>query len=41
VLVAGGYGGLPSDPPAALNKAELYDPATGTWVDTGDLHFGR
>ena len=36
VLVVGGARG---DTP--LNTAELYDPATGTWRDTGHLHVAR
>jgi N-acetylneuraminic acid mutarotase len=39
VLVAGGFfGGLN---PGVLNKAELYDPASGSWSNTGDLNFAR
>ena len=40
VLIAGGvyYGG---DGGSALNSAELYDPATGTWSNTGGLNTGR
>jgi N-acetylneuraminic acid mutarotase len=42
VLVAGGFSCAP--PPAscfALNSAELYDPATGTWSNTGNLDTAR
>jgi hypothetical protein len=44
VLVAGGYiprflNGLSS--PISSNKAQLYDPAAGTWGQTGDLNSGR
>jgi N-acetylneuraminic acid mutarotase len=35
VLVAGGLG---ADP---YSTAELYDPATETWTETGDMHSGR
>ena len=40
VLVAGGYytHGFRSDP---LRSAELYDPASGTWTDTGSLVIAR
>ena len=37
VLVAGG-GGSSSGP---LSSAELYDPATGTWTNTGSLNIAR
>src|SRR5512142_2455609 len=37
VLVAGGSGGGSN----ALNSAELYHPATGTWPVTGRMHQGR
>jgi len=37
VLVAGGYGiGL-----IILNRAEIYDPATGMWVTTGSMRSKR
>jgi hypothetical protein len=36
VLVAGGYGSS-----GDLNKAELYDPSTGTWINTGSLYNQR
>ena len=36
VLVAGGQ-----DASGVLASAELYDPATGTWSATGNLHTGR
>jgi N-acetylneuraminic acid mutarotase len=42
VLVAGGFGCAP--PPATcsyLNSAELYDSATGTWSNTGNLNSER
>jgi N-acetylneuraminic acid mutarotase len=35
VLVAGGYSAGPN--PGVLSSAELYDPATETWSDTGSL----
>lgn len=37
VLVAGGLGTLP----ASGTAAEIYDPATNTWADTGSLHVAR
>jgi hypothetical protein len=39
VLVAGGGGG--PDPPYVVSSAELYDPATGTWMHSGSLATGR
>ncbi len=36
VLVAGG-----SDGNNSLSSAELYDPASGTWSDTGSMGTGR
>ena len=36
VLVAGGSNGVDS-----LSSAELYDPATGIWSNTGSLHSAR
>jgi len=39
VLVAGGIGFGPSGPSAGT--AEIYDPATHTWTDTGSLHVAR
>jgi len=44
VLVVGGY--LPTFPqgyaaPISLSSAELYDPAAGTWSNTGNLNAGR
>jgi WD40 repeat protein len=44
VLIAGGYVSLcgfvcPVDFPS--NRAELYDPATGTWSTTGNLNMAR
>ena len=40
VLVAGGMvGGLVTGRPVA--RAELYDPATGTWTATGSMHTAR
>ena len=44
VLVAGGY--RPTFPnglllPVSLSGAELYDPAAGTWSNTGSLNAGR
>src|SRR2546423_962092 len=38
VLVAGGFH-CSSQGCFALNSAELYDPATGTWTPTGGLNF--
>ena len=38
VLVAGGGGGVDG---SAWRTAELYDPATGTWVATGDMLEAR
>ncbi len=40
VLVAGGWGRQGSRE-VALNSAELYDPANGTWVDKGSLNVAR
>ena len=36
VLVAGGYA---NEAPYYLSTAELYDPATGTWTNTGSLNI--
>lgn len=43
VLVAGGYYvDLPDHPPArVLASTELFDPASGTWSPTSDLHLAR
>jgi N-acetylneuraminic acid mutarotase len=38
VLVAGGFFNDCSSGCSALNSAELYDPATGTWSTTGNLN---
>jgi hypothetical protein len=38
VLVAGGFG--ETNPPT-LASAELYNPATGTWITTGSLAIAR
>ncbi|HEX5399321.1 MAG TPA: kelch repeat-containing protein [Verrucomicrobiae bacterium] len=41
VLVAGGHnfeGGINN---GVLSMAELYDPVTGTWTETGEMNFGR
>jgi N-acetylneuraminic acid mutarotase len=40
VLVAGGANNV-SDVSDALVNAELYDPASGTWTNTGSLNTGR
>jgi large repetitive protein len=39
VLAAGGWGGLDGQTP--LSSAELYNPATGLWSDTGSMAEGR
>jgi N-acetylneuraminic acid mutarotase len=39
VLVAGGSGSVNDD--LSLKSAELYDPATGTWRNTGNLNTAR
>ncbi|CAF2499473.1 unnamed protein product [Rotaria sp. Silwood2] len=36
VLVAGG-----DNSRGLLNRAELYDPSTGTWTLTGNMTYGR
>ena len=36
MLVVGGYDGS-----STLDSAELYDPATGTWSNTGSLNNAR
>jgi hypothetical protein len=36
VLVTGGFNGA-----SALTSAELYDPASGTWTNTGPMTYGR
>jgi uncharacterized protein (TIGR03437 family) len=43
VLFAGGLNRMSagSPPGSVLNSAELYDPATGTWSNTGNLNTGR
>ena len=49
VLIAGGFGELgdhiasavPSGSQKNLDTAELYNPATGTWSETGRLNIGR
>jgi hypothetical protein len=43
VLVAGGsaYGGPPGTGPGPQQSAALYDPATGTWTETGSMHVLR
>ena len=35
--MAGGFGSSFT----TINKAELYDPGTGSWSNTGDLNFSR
>jgi len=40
VLVAGGIAVDKEDTPA-LNSAELYDPATGAWIATGEMHYAH
>lgn len=40
VLVAGGHGNN-GDPYGAETSAELYDPASGTWTNTGSLQYPR
>lgn len=43
VLVAGGFGETtpPSQITALLASAELYDPSTGSWAETGSLTIAR
>ncbi len=41
VIVAGGHGQDPADIHSSTSTAELYDPATGTWTDTGSMRAGR
>jgi N-acetylneuraminic acid mutarotase len=43
VLVAGGQGknSTPENPGDFLNTAELYDPASNTWSETGAMHDAR
>ena len=41
VLVAGGSQGSLPPPYAELASAELYNPGTGTWTNTGSLHIAR
>ena len=41
VLVEGGFSGGAFSGNQALNSAELYDPATGTWSMTGNLNTAR
>jgi N-acetylneuraminic acid mutarotase len=41
VLVAGGLGPLTATTHGALAAAELYDPSTRKWADTGSLMAGR
>lgn len=41
VLAVGGGHGHPSVKPFILASAEIYDPATGTWTETGSLHQSR
>src|SRR4029077_15786213 len=40
VLVAGGYNNIFPNP-GALDSAELYDPASGTWTTTDSLNMAR
>ncbi len=37
VLIAGGYGGIPADVQSDLASAELYDPSSGTFTNTGAM----
>jgi N-acetylneuraminic acid mutarotase len=41
VLVAGGTEAVGAEGISTLASAELYDPASGTWVKTGSLNAGR
>jgi N-acetylneuraminic acid mutarotase len=42
VLVVGGFGAsVDGKFPPILNSAELYDPATGAWMDAGTMKFAR
>jgi hypothetical protein len=41
VLAAGGVHGNPADKPFVTATAEIYDPATGAWTDTGSMHLSR
>jgi large repetitive protein len=41
VLVAGGFNSCDDDFCSDLNTAELYDPATGSWSDTGSFSGAR
>lgn len=41
VLATGGYQGTCQDGPVSLNGSELFDPATETWKDTGNLNSAR
>jgi len=41
VLVAGGNGSDGNHIPLSLNSAEVYDPATEMWSNTGNLNIGR
>jgi hypothetical protein len=41
VLVAGGSSGAPFDNTHNLSSAELYDPATGLWTQTGNMNVPR
>ncbi len=41
VLVSGGFGRLPNGNIVVSPAAQIYDPSTGTWSATGNMHLGR